>query len=117
MPYKDPLVRKAYLHNYDRCRRNRERGEMSYAYDIKVKYNLTLENYNNILTKQNFCCGLCKRHISEFSRRFCVDHNHITGKVRGLLCVRCNVSVGSLLDTPESIQNVLKYVNDVDSGI
>ena len=46
--------------------------------------------YNN----QNGCCAVCGKHQSEFKRIFDVDHDHVTGKVRGLLCRSCNTGLG-----------------------
>jgi hypothetical protein len=43
---------------------------------------------------QKGCCGICKRHQSEFKKRLGVDHNHSTGKIRKLLCDRCNLGLG-----------------------
>ena len=60
---------------------------------------------------QNHCCASCKKHQSEFDRVFAVDHNHITGQVRGLLCIPCNVALGMLEEKQESIQNLLNYIN------
>jgi hypothetical protein len=42
------------------------------------------------LSDKQQCCAICAKHESQFSKRLHVDHNHKTGKVRGLLCYRCN---------------------------
>jgi len=55
-----------------------------------------LINYNQLLVEQNNCCAICSRHKSNFKRDLDVDHCHKTGKVRGLLCVPCNTSMGLL---------------------
>lgn len=62
------------------------------AYLIKT-YKITLEDYNELLNKQDNNCIGCGRHKSEFNKRFAVDHNHKTGKVRGLLCSECNLII------------------------
>jgi DNA-directed RNA polymerase subunit RPC12/RpoP len=54
------------------------------------KYGLTLIQYNELLRKQKNSCALCERHESEFKTRLAVDHNHISGEIRGLLCQYCN---------------------------
>lgn len=43
-----------------------------------------------LFIKQNKCCAICKKPEKSFKRRLSVDHNHRTGKIRGLLCYRCN---------------------------
>lgn len=60
------------------------------ASHLRNKYGLSLEQYSELLTRQNECCAVCERHHSEFTTRLAVDHNHITGEIRGLLCNYCN---------------------------
>lgn len=58
-------------------------------------------------------CAICKRHESEFKRRLSVDHNHKTGKVRGLLCFQCNkFKVGR--NTIESARAIYDYLLQYD---
>lgn len=77
---------------------------------LKTQYGLSLEDYNQILIDQDFSCALCKKHMSNFNRPLHVDHCHQTDVIRGLLCHKCNTALGSLGDTKESIENVLKYL-------
>lgn len=65
-------------------------------------YGLNKQQYDNLLQKQNSCCGICGKHYTEFPRRLGVDHNHLTGIVRGLLCRTCNLAI-SLLDSDSSV--------------
>jgi len=61
---------------------------------------------------QNACCALCQRPESTFVNRLAVDHNHRTGKVRGLLCYRCNkfqVGRHSLVSARAVYEYLLKY--------
>lgn len=50
-------------------------------------YGLTLDEFDEMVKKQRGKCAICKKKPKPW---FCVDHNHKTGKVRGLLCPRCN---------------------------
>ena len=109
----------------DYSRKRRADGRQ-YADAIKKKYGLTIENYNALLEKQGGVCALCGvkpcdwknlRQLSEEDgrkkrklNRLAVDHNHVTGKVRGLLCVSCNRALGCLGDTEEAILKVLDYL-------
>lgn len=62
-------------------------------HSLKKKYNMTVDQYNSMLKSQNGKCAICG-NTSE--RALAVDHNHETGKVRGLLCLQCNVHLGRL---------------------
>lgn len=66
-------------------------------------------NYNLLLLQQNGKCSICARHQSEFNRALCVDHNHKTGKVRGLLCNMCNQAYGLLKESTQAIENLFNY--------
>lgn len=57
------------------------------------KYGISLAQYNQMLARQQNSCALCKKHKSHFSKNLAVDHNHKSGKVRGLLCFYCNKRV------------------------
>jgi hypothetical protein len=69
-----------------------------------------------MLKKQNNCCGICKKHISEalLTRKsnLCVDHDHKTGKIRGLLCDNCNRGIGLLGDNIDILRNAIGYLLD-----
>lgn len=53
------------------------------------KYKMTPAEYDSMLQKQNNCCKICEQEFVKYKP--CVDHNHETGKVRALLCRRCNL--------------------------
>jgi len=57
---------------------------------LKRVYGITLEQYDFLLEKQKGCCAICDRHESQFKTRLVIDHNHKTGRIRGLLCNYCN---------------------------
>jgi len=73
-------------------------------------YGFTDELYQAILVEQNYCCAICKRHRSEFNVNFCADHNHITGKPRGLLCHKCNSAIGLLQDSITNLAAAISYL-------
>lgn len=58
------------------------------------RYGLTLEDYWNMLFKQDGKCYICKRDQEEIGQNLRVDHNHITDKIRKLLCGSCNNRLG-----------------------
>jgi len=61
------------------------------------RYGLSDDAYNAILARQHGACGVCKRTGLEL----CVDHDHATNKVRGLLCQNCNKALGLFQDDPD----------------
>lgn len=62
---------------------------------IAAKYGITLERFNELLTAQDNLCAICQ---AEFGWTACVDHDHATGKVRGLLCRKCNLNLHAIED-------------------
>lgn len=95
-------------HRANRARVNEVKSEWSKKNPDKVKntslkksYKIDLIEYNNMLTKQNNKCAIC----SEESAVKClaVDHDHKTGKIRGLLCNRCNTGLGMFRDNIDLI--------------
>lgn len=79
---------------------------------LKLTYGITIEDYNQFLENQNNKCAICNRDQSEFTRKFAVDHCHITDKIRGLLCGNCNVGIGNLQDDIEILKNAIKYLEN-----
>lgn len=79
---------------------------------LKNKYNLTLEEYSSLLEKQGGKCAIC--NITP-DYNLCVDHNHQSGKVRGLLCRSCNKAIGQLGDTKEALLKAYLYLSQKDS--
>jgi hypothetical protein len=61
---------------------------------LKAKYGITLSDFNRLLKKQGGKCAVCRG--VEPKRNLAVDHDHVTGKVRGLLCTSCNTTLGKL---------------------
>jgi hypothetical protein len=62
------------------------------------------------------CCKICKTHYSEFSKRLAVDHDHNTGKIRGLLCLYCNTGLGKFKDSTKLLNEAIKYLEENTNG-
>jgi len=75
--------------------------------NIARRYNITIEQYNEMLTSQNGLCLLCDKE----PKKIVVDHCHKTGKVRGLLCDECNRGIGLLKENVEVLQKAISYLN------
>lgn len=75
---------------------------------LKKKYGITLEEYNLMLSNQKNQCAVCSTPPT--NQRLHVDHNHVTGKIRGLLCQACNVSIGKMKENPELLRKLALYI-------
>jgi len=79
---------------------------------LKRKYNLSIEEYETLIESQNNSCKVCGTHAkNNLKGKLYIDHCHTTGKVRGLLCMKCNSALGLLNDDKELIQNLLDYLS------
>jgi hypothetical protein len=65
---------------------------------LKQKYGISLTQYNKQLKQQNNSCDFCGKHKSNSKRNLAVDHNHKTGRIRGIVCYRCNKYIIGRLD-------------------
>ena len=80
-------------------------------YELSKKYNLTEQEYQDMLVKQNGCCAICGTDTPTGKWKvFAVDHNHETGQVRELLCNECNRGIGLLKDNPELLMKAAQYI-------
>ncbi len=79
---------------------------------IKRKYNLSLEKYINMLEKQHYKCLICGISEKDISSKLAVDHDHESGKVRGLLCNKCNSAIGLLKEDPKLLIKAAEYLNN-----
>lgn len=75
---------------------------------IKGRYGITSDQYDKMLADQGGTCALCPNEISPYGRRLSIDHDHVTGRVRGILCLRCNNQI-SLIDRV-GVNGVLAYL-------
>jgi uncharacterized protein YbaR (Trm112 family) len=79
--------------------------------ELQRLYGITVDDYLNILESQDGVCKICHKDCKTKSR-LSVDHNHSSGKVRGLLCNRCNRAIGMFEDSPELLLSAISYLQD-----
>lgn len=72
---------------------------------LKNRYGLTDEEVKELEDKQNNMCAICSRETS-----LEVDHSHVTGRVRGMLCSTCNKGLGLFKDNPNYIERAIMYL-------
>ena len=75
-------------------------------YSLKRKYKITFEEYNVIYNRQQGKCAICGNPEELLH----VDHNHTTGEIRGLLCLKCNRGIGFLNDDIKILEQALAYL-------
>lgn len=73
-------------------------------------YGITQQEYDVMNTQQRGRCGICGKKPSGRNKRLSVDHCHTSGKVRGLLCHRCNTALGYFYDDPEIVAAAVRYI-------
>jgi Recombination endonuclease VII len=71
-------------------------------------YDMSPEEYQSLLYKQKGCCAICGS-LMDGPR---VDHDHQSGKVRGLLCHQCNVVLGLMRENPDRLRNAAEYLEN-----
>ncbi|SEE82427.1 Recombination endonuclease VII [Arthrobacter alpinus] len=79
---------------------------------LMFNFGITAEIYDAILELQNGCCAICGTLPEESYKGLAVDHDHETGRVRGLLCQRCNMSLGLLGDSIDTLSTAISYLEN-----
>jgi hypothetical protein len=80
---------------------------------LKSRWNLSLEEFQALLDAQDGVCAICKQPENPaYKRRLAIDHDHITGNIRGLLCHMCNTGLGKFGDNPELLIAASNYLKE-----
>jgi hypothetical protein len=108
--------RQTYLRNRETILKDRKENWEKYkSIELKSNFGITYDEYQHMLAEQNGTCAICFQPETCRTNKgklkvLSVDHNHTTGKVRGLLCNRCNQAIGLLLDDPLKADSAAKYL-------
>ena len=78
--------------------------------DLKRNYGITIQEHQQMFEEQNGVCATCKSPGDGKWKKLCVDHDHKTGKVRQLLCRRCNMILGQAYDDISLFEEYIKYL-------
>jgi len=84
-------------------------------YNLPAKYGITSAKFAEMLLAQGGKCACCKQQFVMEGRkteRPCVDHNHATGEVRALLCGRCNLAAGNVMDSSIRAEQLAAYLKE-----
>lgn len=110
---KDRVAEERRIQATEWRRNNPDKAKDAY---LKRKYNISLEEYQQLLQLQNYVCAICKEpeskvdHKAEKTNSLTVDHCHKTGEIRGLLCDRCNRAIGLFHDDPKLLEFATNYL-------
>lgn len=78
---------------------------------LRRNYGITLADFNRMVLSQGSKCACCRTDKPGGKHgQWCVDHDHVTGAVRELLCKDCNIVLGLVEDSPEHLQRLLAYI-------
>lgn len=98
--------------------RNRERHiENTRRSKIKREYGLSEEDYKKLIETQRNCCAICGTDFDSLPRKPDIDHDHKTGKVRGLLCWTCNGGLGQFNDDSKLLKSAINYLESSKIGV
>lgn len=87
--------------------KNKDRAKLQGRIAKLARFGLTVESYDELFKSQNGLCAICEK---PHWRNLAVDHDHKTGKVRGLLCYRCNTLLGLASDSIQVLQSAILYL-------
>lgn len=107
--YEDIEATRAKQRQYSATRR-REKPLLALNAELKYKFGITLDDYNAMLEKQNGGCAICSG--TNKTKKLAVDHDHTTGKVRALLCDKCNRGIGLFDENQDRLYKVIEYLRE-----
>lgn len=114
----EPRVNGRYLcrthRNEDAANWRAENPDRHRANWFKAKYGITQDEYDALLKQQNGVCAICLSPQMTVRQgktiMLCIDHDHETDEVRGLLCSKCNVALGQMDDSPALLRQAAEYL-------
>lgn len=108
------IEKRTRLHN-NKPYRTKEQARNN---QLKYKYGITSEQYDEIKNAQKGVCAICRLDANgRWGNVLHVDHSHDTGRVRGLLCERCNSGLGYFKDHPGFLQVAVTYLLSYEKGL
>jgi len=88
------------------------------GYNLKKRHGISFEDFMAIYNSQEGKCACCGTAINinsnKYSERACLDHNHKTGAIRGVLCSTCNLAAGNVKDSSERAEKLSAYLKKWD---
>lgn len=87
---------------------------------LRQKFKMTPGEFDAMVDQQNGLCAICRETPAEWKgkpKQLCVDHDHSTGKVRGLLCYGCNLAVGFARERTDILKNMIRYLKSFPPSV
>ena len=110
--FSDPAKRQEKIDQQRKWQKNNRRQKSDL--EASSKYGISLEEVQRLRSIPN--CEICGVEVEHYSPNWShagnIDHCHATGKVRGMLCSRCNKGLGSFLDNPATLQQAIHYLEE-----
>jgi len=107
---KDGLNGWCKLCSYINRKRYKNNPNLEWNRNLKRRYGIDKKIYEKLLKSQKGRCKICLNKETR-ARRLSVDHDHKTGRVRGLLCNKCNLGLGKFKDNINLLKKAVKYLN------
>jgi|SRR5208282_2005832 len=82
------------------------------AYSLRFSYDISLEEYKDCWIRQNKACAICETALPLYGKSTHLDHDHVSGASRGILCGRCNWALGVLRDSIAGVEKALDYLKN-----
>lgn len=103
----DPRKKKQHYNRQYREQNREKVAKLRWIHQLRSVYGITLEDYEKLVEEHQGLCAICGdlKGLGLF-----IDHDHDTGKVRGLLCNRCNAGIGFLGDSLQIAQRAVAYL-------
>ena len=80
--------------------------------DLSRRYNISVAVYEALMEGCDRRCMICRRTEEECGTTLCIDHDHDTGKIKGVCCDFCNRGLGMFRDNPELLRRAAEYIED-----
>jgi hypothetical protein len=117
--FKEEEMKQAKSGKYKTLSYCKECSPLLYRTRLVEKYGITIEQYHQMLEKQNYSCKICGKKESTDRKRLSIDHDHSCcsgakacgGCVRGLICHHCNSALGNAKDSVEILQKMIDYLS------
>jgi len=109
-------IKQWFLDNPERV--TEYRSQYNRMYRISKEYGLSPQEYEEINKNQGGLCAICGQPETQMYNsevrvgHLCIDHDHVTNKIRGLLCMRCNRAIGLFLDNAQLLKKASEYLEE-----
>lgn len=98
--------------NKDRVRKfNKEYHAKNKDRFLVSKYGMAPGDYDRMYAEQEGKCAICRRDSADFKKGLSVDHDHVSGNIRSLLCFSCNAAIGLAQEDPDILMAMIEYVS------